>query len=118
MLYLNSWRLTLAVTPLTCSVNELSETFYLTSGSRVAAIYGKNEIVEQYGICNYGLNVTLRSEFEEHGLRVSGVDGNGEVRIMELDGHPFFVGTLFQPQRSAFKEIVHPLIKAWLQAAR
>jgi len=108
---------TLAVTPLTCSMNELSETFFLTPGSRVATIYGKSEVVEQYGICNYGLNVMLRSGFEQRGLRVSGVDGNGEVRIMELDKHPFFVGTLFQPQRSAFKEIVHPVIKALLQAA-
>lgn len=105
------------MTPLTCSVTELSETFYLTPGSRVATIYGKSEVVEQYGICNYGLNVTLRSEFEAHGLRVSGIDSNGEVRIMELDTHPFFVGTLFQPQRSAFKEVVRPLIKALLQAA-
>jgi hypothetical protein len=31
--------------------------------------------------------------------------------------HPFFVGTLFQPERSAFKQLVHPLIKAFLQAA-
>jgi CTP synthase (UTP-ammonia lyase) len=108
---------TLAVTPLACSVNDLSETFYLTPGSRVANIYGKAEIVEQYGICNYGLNVALRSEFEQHGLRVSGVDGNGEVRIVELEGHPFFIGTLFQPQRAAYKEIVHPLIRAWFQAA-
>jgi CTP synthase (UTP-ammonia lyase) len=108
---------TLAVTLLACSVNELSETFYLTPGSQTAAIYGKNEVVEQYGICNYGLNSAFRAEFEQHGLRVSGVDGNGEVRIVELEKHPFFIGTLFQPQRAAYKEIVHPLIRAWLQMA-
>jgi CTP synthase (UTP-ammonia lyase) len=108
---------TLAVTPLACSVDNLSETFYLTPGSRVANIYGKTEVVEQYGICNYGLNVALRSEFEQHGLRVSAVDGNGEVRIVELEEHPFFIGTLFQPQRAAYKGMVHPLIRAWLQAA-
>lgn len=108
---------TLAVTPLACSVNELSETFYLTPGSQTAAIYGKNEVVEQYGICNYGLNSAFRAEFEQHGMRVSGVDGNGEVRIVELEGHPFFIGTLFQPQRAAYKDIVHPLIRAWLQMA-
>ncbi len=108
---------TLAVTLLACSVNDLSETFYLTPGSQVAAIYGKNETVEQYGICNYGLNSAFREEFEQHGLHASGVDGNGEVRIVELEGHPFFIGTLFQPQRAAYKDIVHPLIRAWLQMA-
>ncbi len=50
-------------------------------------------------------------------MRIVGVDRNGETRIMELNQHPFFVGTLFQPERSAFTKVVHPLIKAYLQAA-
>ncbi|HLG61132.1 MAG TPA: hypothetical protein VKY19_04310 [Ktedonosporobacter sp.] len=37
---------------------------------------------------------------------------------IELEQHPFFIGTLFQPERSAFKRIAHPLVRAFLQAAR
>jgi len=107
----------LLVAPLTCSVSELTNTFILTPGSKVAKVYGNSEIVEQYGICNYGLNPEFTPLLEQAGLRVVGVDTNGETRIMELDQHPFFVGTLFQPERSAFKNIVHPLIKAFLHAA-
>lgn len=43
------------IAPLTCSVSEKTHTFKLTPGSNVVDIYGSHEIVEQYGICNYGL---------------------------------------------------------------
>ncbi|MDQ0062719.1 CTP synthase C-terminal region-related (seleno)protein [Paenibacillus harenae] len=105
------------VAPLTCSVSEKTHTFRLTSGSKVATFYGKDEITEQYGICNYGLNPEFAPLLEHAGMRIVGVDENGETRIMELYQHPFFVGTLFQPERSAFNKIVHPLIKAFLQIA-
>jgi CTP synthase (UTP-ammonia lyase) len=105
------------VVPLTCSVSEQNHTFKLTPGSTVAKIYGHNEIAEQYGICNYGLNPDFRSLFEQNGMKIAGVDTNDEVRIMELSSNRFFVGTLFQPERSAFNNIVHPLIKAFIQNA-
>lgn len=108
----------LLVAPLTCSLNEQTNVFTLNLGSSIAAIYGKSEIVEQYGICNYGLNTEFRRLFEQGEMRITGVDGNGEARIVELDQHPFFIGALFQPERSAFKNMVHPLIKAFLQAIK
>jgi CTP synthase (UTP-ammonia lyase) len=107
----------LMVAPLTCSVSEKTNTFRLTPGSKVAIIYGNNEVIEQYGTCNYGLNPEFAPLLEQAGMRVVGVDPDGETRIMELAQHPFFIGALFQPERSAFKDIVHPLIKAFLQAA-
>jgi hypothetical protein len=30
--------------------------------------------------------------------------------------HPFFIGTLFQPELSAYANVAHPLIMAFLQA--
>lgn len=105
------------VAPLTCSVSEKMHIFKLTPGAKVAAIYGIEEIAEQYGICNYGLNHEFAPLLEQSGMRIAGVDGDGEIRIMELTQHPFFVGTLYQPERSAFNKVVHPLIKAFLQAA-
>ncbi len=105
------------VAPLTCSVSEKTHSFRLKSGSKVAIFYGKDEITEQYGICNYGLNPEFAPLLEQAGMSIVGVDENDETRIMELNQHPFFIGTLFQPERSAFKNIVHPLIKAFLQAA-
>lgn len=106
------------IIPLACSRTALITTSFLTPGSRVAAIYGTNEVTEQYGTCNYGPNAQFWPALEQGGMHVTGVDGDGDARIVEIDQHPFFIGTLFQPERSAFQKIVHPLVKAFLQAAR
>ena len=53
---------------------------------------------------------------EDGAALFDGVDDAGDVRVVELEGHPFFVATLFQPERSALKAEVHPLIAAYLQA--
>lgn len=108
----------LLVTPLSCAFREHMHRFILTPGSRTAAAYGASETTEQYGICNYGLNPAFAAQVARAGFRVAGVDEDGETRIMELEGHPFFFGTLFQPERSAFKGIVHPLIRAFMEAAQ
>lgn len=105
------------VAPLTCSVSEQHHTFRLTPDSITAETYGEIKVVEQYGICNYGLNPDFILKFEQAGMVIAGVDSNGDARIMELSHHPFFIGTLFQPERSAFNNVVHPLIKALLQKA-
>lgn len=107
----------LLVTPLSCAFREHTHRFLLTPGSRTASAYGTNETIEQYGICNYGLNPAFAAQVSQAGFRITGVDEDGETRIMELDGHPFCFGTLFQPERSAFKGIVHPLIREFVRAA-
>jgi len=71
---------------------------------------------EQF-ICSYGLNAKFRDEIEKGQLKVAGVDLDGEVRVVELSDHPFFVGTLYQPQISSAPDSPHPLIVAFLRAA-
>ncbi|SEO82947.1 hypothetical protein [Paenibacillus sp. OV219] len=107
----------LLVTPLTCTLRETTDTFILTPSSLVAKAYGRHEITEQYGTCSYGLNAAFLSKFERSGMPVVGVDTDGIARIMELTSHPFYIGALFQPERSALRGEVHPLIKAYLHAA-
>jgi hypothetical protein len=54
---------------------------------------------EQYGICIYVLNPEFSPMLEKAGLRIAGVDLDGEVRIMELDqitdGHLNFLREAF-----------------------
>jgi CTP synthase (UTP-ammonia lyase) len=83
----------------------------------VAACYGTTEIVEQYGTCNYGPNAQFWPVLEQGGLQITVADVDGTARVIELEQHPFYIGTLFQPERSAFHQVVHPLIRALLQAA-
>jgi CTP synthase (UTP-ammonia lyase) len=89
----------------------------LTPGSRAAALYGEDAVEEDF-FCNYGLNPDYRGRLESAGLRVSGVDGEGLVRIVELDGHPFFLATLYCFQTRSRPGHPHPLVAGLVDAAR
>ena len=86
-------------------------------GTRAAALYGASEIQEEC-FCNYELNPEFRPTLEAGGLRFSAFGDSGEARVVELPGHRFFFATLFQPERSVKSGRAHPVIKAFLEAAR
>jgi CTP synthase (UTP-ammonia lyase) len=100
---------------LTCSLMDEQGTVRLLPNTRISAIYGSSETVERY-FCNFGLNPDFRPLLEQSEMQITGVDEDGEARVIELAHHPFFIGTLFQPELSAFAEVAHPLIIAFLQA--
>ncbi len=77
--------------------------------------YQRAEVIEAFH-CNYGLNPAFRRRMEEGALKVTGVDLDNDVRIVELPGHPFFLATLFLPQLSSQPENPHPLILAYIQS--
>ena len=83
--------------------------------TRAARLYGAEEATEDY-YCNYGVNPDYRLRLEASGLRVSGVGGEGEIRIVELPEHPFFIATLFLPQARSTTASPHPLIAGYAAA--
>ncbi len=38
------------------------------------------------------------------------------MRVIELPGHPFFMGTLFVPQTGSTPQRPHPLVTAFVRA--
>ncbi|MBA3440701.1 MAG: CTP synthase [Pyrinomonadaceae bacterium] len=104
------------VAPLSCSLVGARGKITLRQGSRVSEIYGAGETTEEYH-CNFGFNPQYRTLLDEGGLRVTGVDEAGEARVVELNHHPFFIATLFQPELTALAGGKHPLIAAYVQAA-
>jgi CTP synthase (UTP-ammonia lyase) len=103
------------IAPLTCSLVEQSGELYFEPRSRLASIYGVGSTSEEYH-CRYGLNPRYAERLTSGPLRIAARDGAEDVRAIELDGHPFFIGTLFQPERSAFSGRKHPLIRAFVVA--
>jgi CTP synthase (UTP-ammonia lyase) len=104
------------VTPLSCSLVGRSDRVRLTPGSRAAALYGSGAVEEDF-FCNYGLNPDYRARLESAGLRVSGVDDERSVRIVELDAHPFFLATLYCFQTRSRPGHPHPLVAGLVDAA-
>ena len=103
------------ITLLECALVEATETLFLKSGTRLRAAYGREEIVEAYR-CRYGLNPAFLQQLTSGQLRIGAADVHGGVRALELLGHPFFVATLFQPERAALGGTVPPLARALLAA--
>ena len=104
------------ISALACSLVEVSQTLTLAPGSRLARAYGETQIEEGYH-CNYGLNPALASKLWDGALRPVAHDAAGEMRAVELAGHPFFVATLFQPERRALIGELPPLVRAFAVAA-
>lgn len=107
---------TLLVSKLACSLAGRTQTIKIIPGSLVHQAYGREEVTEQFA-CSYGLNPRFRDKVEKGQLKITGVDLDGEVRVVEVSDHPFYVATLFLPQISSDPESPHPLIVAYLRAA-
>jgi CTP synthase (UTP-ammonia lyase) len=107
----------LLIVPLACALFGEEATVVVEAGTLAARAMGAGRSTERF-FCRYGLNDRYLATLEEHGLVVSGWDETGEARIAELPGHPFFLGSLFQPELSSDPTFVHPLIAAFAAAVR
>ena len=104
----------LLMAPLSCSLAGARGRVRLKPGSRANALMGEES--EELYHCNYGLNPEYVSIFDGSELAISGYDENNEPRVAEIAAHPFFLCTLFQPERRAFEGVAHPLIRGFVEA--
>jgi len=104
------------ISKLACSFVGQQQRVQLVPGTRAHRAYGSETTVEAFR-CSYGLNPAYRDRLAGGPLVVSGLGVEGEARIVELPGHRFFLATLYVPQLSSSPEALHPLLRAYLQAA-
>jgi CTP synthase (UTP-ammonia lyase) len=100
------------ISPLGCALAGMKGRVRFTAGSQLQKAYRVAESVEHYH-CSFGLNGRYRRLVEGGHLYVAAVDDQQEIRAVELDGHPFFVATLFQPEMGA---LPNPLVGAFAAA--
>jgi len=106
----------LFISELACSLAGQTMSVELAPGSGAARFYGRTEATERY-YCNFGLDPEHQRLLDDGGLRVVGLDQDGEARVLELPDHRFYVATLFVPQMSSSPTAPHPLVTALLRAA-
>ena len=70
--------------------------------------------VERY-YCNFGVNPKYIEDLTSNTLRAVGSDSEGDVRVLELSDHPFYVGTLFVPQSRSTQSAPHPLVTEFVR---
>jgi CTP synthase (UTP-ammonia lyase) len=105
----------LFVSKLECSLAGREMQLRFVAGSKAAGIYSGLSAVERY-YCNFGVNPEQVAVLKEGPLVVSGSDAEGEVRVIELPEHPFFMGTLYVPQARSTPGAPHPLVNALVRA--
>jgi len=104
------------IAPMVCALRGVQGTVLPSHGSRLIAAYGAAQIEEGY-FCGYAVNPSFQSALLQAGLHVAALDTAGEIRALELPDHPFFVATLFQPERAALMGRLPPLVEAFVRAA-
>lgn len=73
--------------------------------------------MSEHTTCNYGLEPQVQDIASQHGMIVSATDDTGEVRAVERPDHPYFIGTLYQPQLRSTPEEPHPIWVGLIEAA-
>ncbi|WP_118137876.1 CTP synthase [Oceanicella sp. SM1341] len=89
----------------------------LKKDSHVAEIYGATTISERHRH-RFEVDIKYRETLEEHGLRFSGLSPDGRLpEIVEIPGHPWFVGVQFHPELKSKPLEPHPLFADFVRAA-
>ena len=93
-----------------------TQRIHLREDSRVREILKAEHVDEEYH-CSFELNPEYDELFEDQALEFTGFGDRGDSRIFEVPSHPFYIATLFQPQRKSRPGAPHPLAVAFVEAA-
>ena len=89
----------------------------LKKGSKVAAAYGKLNISERHRH-RYEFNNDYLEQFEAAGMKAVGVNPDTNlVEVVEIENHPWFVGTQYHPEYKSTVLSPSPLFVAFVKAA-
>jgi len=89
----------------------------LEPGSLAHKLYGRAEIKERHRH-RYEVNNAYREKMHAGGLVASGMNPElGLVEMIELKGHPYFIGCQFHPEFQSKPFAPHPLFTGFVKAA-
>jgi CTP synthase len=89
----------------------------LADSSLARAAYKSEEISERHRH-RYEFNNEYRSKFAEMGLVQTGLSPDGKlVEVVELKGHPWFLGCQYHPEFQSKPMAPHPLFREFISAS-
>jgi CTP synthase len=95
-----------------------SYTCDIKDGSLAESIYNTDRITERHRH-RYEFNNEYLEDFEGNGMIASGINSDtGLVEIMEIPGHPFFIGVQYHPELKSTVERPAPLFVHFVAAAK
>ncbi|MCH7665337.1 MAG: CTP synthase [Acidobacteria bacterium] len=89
----------------------------LSDGTLAREIYDTDQISERHRH-RYEVNQKYLGALTENGLAVAGMSPDGKfVEMIELPGHPWFLGCQFHPEYKSKPTAPHPLFVSYVRAA-
>ncbi len=89
----------------------------ISKNTKAATIYGKSRISERHRH-RYEFNNDYLAAFEGAGMQAVGINPDtGLVEVVEVEGHPWFVGTQYHPEYKSTVLSPSPLFVAFVGAA-
>ena len=89
----------------------------IKAGTLASKIYGASSISERHRH-RYEFNSKYTAQFEKKGMMVSGVNRKIKLpEMVEIKGHPWFVGVQFHPEFKSKPLMPHPLFFSFVAAA-
>lgn len=75
------------------------QTNFRDANSKIARLYGSPKSIHERHRHRYEINSAYVPQFEEAGMQFVGVDDSNErMEIMEMNGHPYYVGVQYHPE--------------------
>ncbi|NML37384.1 CTP synthase [Chitinophaga sp. G-6-1-13] len=91
----------------------------LIPGSKASEIYGGATTISERHRHRYEFNNEYLEQIEKAGMLPSGKNPeSGLVEMIEIPGHPFFVGSQFHPELKSTVESPAPLFVSFIKAAK
>jgi CTP synthase len=89
----------------------------IIEGTKSSAAYREKFIFERHRH-RYEFNGGYREDLEKKGMIIAGISPSGDlVEMVELSGHPWFVGVQFHPEFKSKPTDCHPLFRDFIAAA-
>lgn len=89
----------------------------LQKGTKAYDVYKSDKVGERHRH-RYEFNPEFRANFEAAGFKVAGQSPDGLlVEMMEIVGHPWFLGCQFHPELKSRPTTPHPLFSGFIAAA-
>ncbi|MEX5443661.1 CTP synthase [Acinetobacter schindleri] len=90
----------------------------LVPGTKTAAVYGSDEIIERHRH-RYEMNNRYIPVLEEKGMKISGYSPIQHlVETVEISEHPWFIAVQFHPEFTSSPRDGHPLFAGFIDAAK
>jgi CTP synthase (UTP-ammonia lyase) len=105
----------LVIARLSCSLKGQQEEVLITDKDSWLYRVLKKDVITGFFNCNYGVNPAYTHKLQQDRFVFTAFSRNGEVRGLELRGHRFYKGTLFQPPLDSSLEKPNPLILDFFQ---